>query len=101
MQGRYLDSGLYNVNYIEQGEPGYSPANPFGINDNDVDSVFYTTLSARYRLPMRTERSWELFATINNLFDEEPPLAPGQYPTNPAFFDQIGRAFRVGARADF
>jgi hypothetical protein len=43
-----------------------------------------------------------LFATINNALDENPPLAPdGAYPTNAAFFDQIGRSFRVGIRGDF
>jgi iron complex outermembrane recepter protein len=66
-----------------------------------VDSAFYTTLSARYTLPLSTNRDWELFGTINNLFDEDPPIVPGQYPTNPAFFDQIGRSFRLGIRADF
>jgi outer membrane receptor protein involved in Fe transport len=43
-----------------------------------------------------------VFATINNLFDQDPPVAPGgQYPTNPAFFDHVGRQFRFGIRADF
>jgi hypothetical protein len=51
---------------------------------------------------MRSERSWELFATINNALDEDPPLAPdGAYPTNAAFFDQIGRSLRLGIRGDF
>jgi outer membrane receptor protein involved in Fe transport len=51
---------------------------------------------------MRTERSWEIFASINNLTDKTPPIVPtGDYPTNPAFFDQIGRAIRLGVRADF
>jgi outer membrane receptor protein involved in Fe transport len=101
MQGRYIDSGIFNVNYIEIGEPGYSPASPFSTNDNSVDSAFYTTLSARYEFPTRNERNWEIFATVNNLFDEDPPLAPGAYPTNSAFFDQVGRFYRVGLRADF
>jgi outer membrane receptor protein involved in Fe transport len=102
LQGRYIDSGLYNVLWSQPGDPGYSPASAFSVNDNTVDSAFYTTLSARYTLPMRTERSWELFATINNLTDKTPPIAPAaDYPTNTAFFDQIGRAFRLGVRADF
>ena len=51
---------------------------------------------------MRNERTWELFATINNALDENPPLAPdGAYPTNAAFFDQIGRSLRFGIRGDF
>jgi hypothetical protein len=56
----------------------------------------------RYKLPVRTERTWELFVTINNLCDESLPLAPdGAHPTAAAFFGRIGRAFRVGIRADF
>ena len=87
---------------IQPGDPGYSSASPFSVNDNTVPSAFYTTLSGRYTLPMRTERSWELFASINNLTDKTPPIVPtGDYPTNPAFFDQIGRAVRLGVRADF
>jgi outer membrane receptor protein involved in Fe transport len=39
---------------------------------------------------------------INNVFDKVPPFAPeGQYPTNPAYFDQIGRTYRLGARVQF
>ena len=102
LQGRYIDSGLYNILWSQPGDPGYSPASAFSTNDNTVDSAFYSTLSARYTLPKRTEREWEVFATINNLTDKTPPIAPSaDYPTNTAFFDQIGRAFRVGIRADF
>jgi outer membrane receptor protein involved in Fe transport len=102
LQGRYIDSGLNNVLWLQPGDPGYSPASTFSTNDNTVPSAFYTTLAARYTLPMRTERSWELFASINNLTDQEPPIVPtGDYPTNPAFFDQVGRAVRFGVRADF
>jgi outer membrane receptor protein involved in Fe transport len=101
LQARYIDSGIFNVRFVEVGQPGYSPANPFGVNDNSVDSAFYANLNVRYALPMRTEREWEVFASINNLLDEDPPLAPGSYPTNAAFFDQVGRFYRVGVRANF
>jgi len=102
LQGRYIDSGIYNVLWRQPGDPGYSSASAFSVNDNTVDSYLNTTLAARYTLPMFKERSWELFATITNLTDKTPPIAPtGDYPTNPAFFDQVGRAFRVGVRADF
>jgi outer membrane receptor protein involved in Fe transport len=107
-QVRYIDSGLYNVNWIDPSDPRYNPTTtnpalePLMVNDNTIDSATYLTLSGRYRLPMSGERSWELFATINNALDEDPPWAPdGAYPTNAAFFDQIGRSFRVGIRGDF
>jgi iron complex outermembrane receptor protein len=88
MQARYIDSGLYNVLWIDPSDPRYNPTTTdpsleqYMANDNTIDSATYLSLSGRYRLPMRTERSWELFATINNVLDENPPLAPdGAYPT--------------------
>ncbi len=102
VQARYIPSGIYNQDYLQPGDPGYSTASPFSINDNTVDGVTYITLSGRYNLPMRTEREWEVFMTVNNLFDEDPPISPGgSYPVNTAFFDQIGRSFRFGVRANF
>jgi outer membrane receptor protein involved in Fe transport len=102
LQARYIDSGLYNVLWRDPTQAGYNVASALSVNDNTIDSATYLTLSGQYRLPMRSEREWELFMSINNLLDEEPPLAPdGFYPTNTVFFDQIGRAFRFGVRADF
>ena len=108
MQARYIDSGLYNVLWIDPTDPRYNPTTTDGtieglmVNDNTIDSATYLSLSGRWRLPMQSERSWELFATINNALDEDPPLAPdGGYPTNAAFFDQIGRSYRLGIRGDF
>lgn len=44
----------------------------------------------------------ELFAQVNNLANRSPPLAPQlQYPSNPVFFDLIGRSYRVGVRMKF
>jgi hypothetical protein len=108
MQARYIDSGLYNVRWIDPSDPRYNPTTtnpalePLMVNDNTIESSTLLTLSGRYRLPTRDARTWELFATITNLLDEEPSLAPdGAYPTNAAFFDQIGRSFRIGIRGDF
>jgi hypothetical protein len=106
-QARYIDDGLYNVLWIDPSDARYDPRTTgplesLMVNDNTIDSATYVTLSGRWRLPMRSERSWELFASINNALDEDPPLAPdGAYPTNAAFFDQIGRSYRVGIRGDF
>jgi outer membrane receptor protein involved in Fe transport len=101
-QTRYIDEGLYNATWLDPTQPGYNPASPLSVNDNTIDSWTSATVSARYRLPVNNDRSWELFVTVNNAFDEDPPLAPdGAYPTNAAFYDQIGRAYRVGIQADF
>jgi hypothetical protein len=44
-----------------------------------------------------------LFWAINNLLDKAPPVAPGgnAFPTNPVFFDTIGRRIRAGVRLNF
>ena len=43
-----------------------------------------------------------MFGVVSNLLDKTPPFAPeGQYPTNPTFFDQIGRTYRLGVRMSF
>ena len=44
---------------------------------------------------------WQLFWTVNNLFNKAPPFAPNPLefiPTDPNFYDIIGRTFQVGFR---
>lgn len=75
-----------------------------GINDNSIPAVFYTDATVRYRIG---EQKWfEIFATINNLFNREPPPAPSVttatfYPTNNFVYDLTGRYFTAGVRLGF
>jgi outer membrane receptor protein involved in Fe transport len=73
--------------------------------NGSVGAVAYTDLSLRYRVP-HNDGYLELFATINNLFDKDPPLIPGitpgvNLPTNISTYDIVGRAFTAGARFKF
>jgi outer membrane receptor protein involved in Fe transport len=92
---RFVSSGLYNTTYV----PG------------DLDSRFTTiasnltfNLGARYRL-----RSFpgepELYFNIQNLFDKDPPLVPGNsligFQTNSTLYDTMGRYFSGGVRVAF
>lgn len=48
----------------------------------------------------------KLFMTVNNLFDNQPPIiagsAPGsRYPTISSLYDIFGRSFTVGAKLKF
>jgi len=55
-----------------------------------------------FDVPALKDQELEVFAVINHLFDKTPPFAPeGQYPTNPTYFDQIGRTYRLGVRLNF
>jgi hypothetical protein len=101
VQARYVSDGVYNPTYVQPGDPGYDVASPFSINDNSVPSAVYTTLAGRYNFDIGG-RQLEAFMSISNLFDRDPPIVPDAfYPTSTVYFDQIGRTYRFGVRAEF
>jgi outer membrane receptor protein involved in Fe transport len=91
-QERFISTGTYDV----------TRQAPITIENNRVPSVFYTDLTASYRINKR----FRLYLTINNLFDRDPPLAPNGtlvtfIPTNPQLYDVIGRQFTAGVNLTF
>jgi outer membrane receptor protein involved in Fe transport len=105
VQVRYIGSGSYEAITafggapVAPGDPGYATTNPNSINNNSVASATYLNLSGSYDLGTH----FTVFATINNLLDKSPPVAPGGngYPTNPVYFDTYGMTWKVGFRAKF
>jgi len=81
---------------IAPGDPGYATTNPNSINTNSVASATYVNLSGSYEFNDHVS----VFASINNLLNRDPPVAPGGngYPTNPVYFDTYGMFWRVGFR---
>jgi outer membrane receptor protein involved in Fe transport len=116
-EGRPEWRGMLNVNY-EVGQFGIFLSEQY-IGDMEVDipgapnefadhssvgSTFYTDVTVTYRPDAL--QGVEFFATVNNLFDEEPPILPGtipgvNLPTVYSVYDTIGMAFSLGARARF
>lgn len=93
---RYIRGGKLNALDFGPDDPGYSLTRPNSINDNHVGGVVYFNLNGTWNFG---KTGAELFAQVNNLADRSPPLAPQlQYPSNPVFFDLIGRSYRVGVR---
>ncbi len=90
---RIIGSGKYDATFVEGRD----------IDDNHMPAIAYTDLTLTYELEAGNRQA-ELFATVNNLFDQDPPRNSGSYfvfatiPTNTYLFDQIGRAFTIGAR---
>jgi outer membrane receptor protein involved in Fe transport len=85
---------------------GNIPNAVFADGSDGASTVFYTDLTVEYTLP--TAYDAELFLSVNNLFDKDPPLLapinynPGvQYPTALSVYDTVGRYFTVGARLSF
>jgi outer membrane receptor protein involved in Fe transport len=109
LQGTYVGKAkLYN-DLIGVGEPGWGIGVPNTLNiANEVGSYFNWTVSGSWRFG----NGMEIFAVVNNMFDEEPNIAPplttgaivsggGASITNPVFYDAIGRRFRFGMRFAF
>jgi iron complex outermembrane receptor protein len=79
--------------------------------DNRVSAVFYTDLTLTKRIgDIGTGSSGaEFFATVNNLFDRNPPVAPSPWfvfgvsngHTNTSLFDVVGRQYSAGVRVRF
>ncbi|WP_404711893.1 TonB-dependent receptor domain-containing protein [Sphingomonas sp. MMS24-J13] len=102
VQGRYISPGLYDGTYVGPDQAGYATTLPNSITNNHVAGRFYVNLSGSIHIGPDRTHGFEVFGSINNLFDRDPPAAPEtQFYTNPVYFDTIGRYFRVGARARF
>jgi outer membrane receptor protein involved in Fe transport len=97
LQARFIDSGLQDARDIE----GVT------ISDNTVDSVVYTDARLSYGKEMTSGGRWEVFGSITNLFDEEPPIVPGfssfsgqASQANPNIHDILGRRYTIGFTYD-
>ena len=103
LETRYVGSGSLNALWLESPPGASTNTRPLSVTDNSVDSAIYLSWSGSYDFMEGGDRSLEVFWAINNLLDEDPPIAPGGnlYPTNPVFFDTIGRRFRAGVRIGF
>lgn len=93
-------SGTVQLNYIAKGTYDAAWVEGVDVNDNTVPSKLYTlvTLSQKVKAGNTT---FQIYGTVANLFNVAPPAVPSTtffLPTNPAFYDTVGRNFRVGVR---
>jgi iron complex outermembrane receptor protein len=95
-QGRYMGGGKFDSTLT----PALlAPA------QNHVRDVLYVDLSARYKFEVRGV-NYEAYGTINNLFDQDPPLTPNGAVTTPRSangnrYDFVGRYYVAGLRFKF
>jgi outer membrane receptor protein involved in Fe transport len=102
LQTRFIDSGHYDVTHIGPDDPRYNVTLPNSSSDNTVSGRVYQNLNITYRLKTPAGRKFEFFGSVNNLWDRDPPVAPSSFSsTSPAYFDVLGRAYRVGVRVEF
>lgn len=92
VQGRYI--GAYDRSHL------------LVYAEKRVGAVFYTDLSVSYDMPVEGN-NMQLFATVNNAFNEQPPIAPvsripgGTVPTIRSTYDILGPLVTIGIRSDF
>jgi len=95
LEQRYIASGVRDVTLIEGVD----------IDDNTVSEAWYTSIGASYRAALRGGEV-EMYGTVNNLLDTDPPRAPttsvfGTTHTNEELFDPLGRRYALGLRFRF
>jgi iron complex outermembrane recepter protein len=93
LQGRWIDSGIGDIDYVEGVD----------IDDNSVESMFYTNLRASFGREFGGDGRWEAFVHVANLLDEDPPVIAGWSAfggtgtaTNESLYDTLGRRYTVG-----
>jgi outer membrane receptor protein involved in Fe transport len=104
LEMKWIGSGTLDVRRFESPIGTASNTLPNSISDNSVDSRIYLAWAGSYDFEAGgDDNQLQLFWSINNLLDKDPPVAPGGngFPTNPVFFDTIGRRVRAGMRFQF
>jgi len=103
-QLRYTGTGHLNLEapYVGPQDSGYDPNLTGSVSDNTVPSAVYVSLTGSYNLPFTSLQSFQVWASINNLTDRDPPFANGGIGgANAIFFDSLGRTYRAGVRMQF
>jgi len=95
---------MAQIVYIDGGNL-FNDLGPEDINDNTVDSQTMVSLSIRYDIPFADSRNLQLYAGVNNVFDEDPPIAPtdflSNFATNTSLYNVLGRNYYSGIRMEF
>ena len=99
LQTRYVGAGVYSTDLTE----GAGRANT--IADNSVAPYVTFNLGAQLDFKVLGGKDLQVYGLINNLLDRAPPFVPSgaaggtnESSTNSAFYDVIGRVFKVGLR---
>jgi outer membrane receptor protein involved in Fe transport len=94
--GRYIPRALLDPTKIGAEQKGYNVNDPNSVNINHVDGAFYLDLTTRQRFGPGNR--YEIFFTVNNVFDKQEPAQLRLFG-NGLYFDPYGRNFKVGVRA--
>jgi outer membrane receptor protein involved in Fe transport len=72
------------------------------IDNNSVKPYFNWSLNSSYNLKVADMKQFQIFGSVNNLFNKSPPFTGGGISGASAqFHDTMGRAYRMGVRLKF
>jgi hypothetical protein len=95
---------LAQIVYVGGGDL-FNDFGPEDIDDNSVDSQTLVNLGIRYDIPFADSLNLQVYGGINNVFDEDPPIAPtnflSNFATNTSLYNVIGQYYYGGIRMEF
>jgi iron complex outermembrane recepter protein len=107
IQSRFVSGGHMDLQNPKTGpdDSDYDPTLSYSVSDNTTGTYFLFNLNASYDLNVANLERFQVFGTINNLFDRDPPFSTGGLAgvggVNAINNDTLGRTFRMGVRVKF
>jgi outer membrane receptor protein involved in Fe transport len=107
IQTRFVAPGHMDLQNPKTGpdDPDYDPTLSYSASDNTTGTYFLFNLNASYDLKWGNLERFQIFGTINNLFDRDPPFSTaglaGVGGVNAINYDTLGRTYRMGVRMKF
>ncbi|MBS0334619.1 MAG: TonB-dependent receptor [Proteobacteria bacterium] len=99
VQLNYIPEGKYGNGFVGPQDAGYSPTLVNSVSNNRVAARTYVNLNGSYKFPDHDGRTLEVFGVVNNLFNQDPPVAPANnIGANALLYDVVGRVYRMGVR---
>ena len=73
------------------------------VDSNFVKPYLNFALNGSYNLKVGDMKQFQVFGSINNLFDKDPPFSGGGSLSGASagYHDTMGRAYRMGVRLKF
>jgi iron complex outermembrane receptor protein len=107
LSARYIGAAALDKTWADDpSDPRYQ--NEFGeflngsVDNNWVKPYMNFSLNGSYNLDVGDMKQFQVFGSINNLFDKSPPFTGGGISgASAGYHDTMGRAYRMGVRMRF
>jgi hypothetical protein len=109
ISARYIGGANFDNTWVDDpSDSRYYAADGSGrlsavsVDNNRVDPYLNFSLNGSYDLKVANVKQFQVFGSVNNLFDKSPPFTGGGISgASPGFNDTLGRAYRMGVRLKF